>query len=523
MLQRYGIDVQPITFDTMIAEWLRDPLSQTIGLKRLALKELQVTMTEITDLIGTGKKQISMSQVAIDRAAPYAAADAVVTRKLVPKLAEKLQRQPGDPDIDPLWGTPNPPAPMDVLNTIEIPLIPVVASMEQAGVLVDTAFLSRMSKELNDMLLALETEIYELSGAPFNINSPKQLNDILFGKLGLKAQGIRKTSHGVSTAADVLDSLRGEHPVVEKILNYRELSKLKGTYVDALPAMINPRTGRLHTDFNQMGASTGRMSSSNPNLQNIPIRTDIGREVRGAFVVPDGMCLLSVDYSQVELRIMAHITREPTLLEAFAQGQDIHAVTAAIVHNVPIEQVTKSQRNFAKRVNFGILYGMGAHRLARESDLTYAQAEDFIRTYFQRLPGVREYLDKAKELAKRTYLTTLFGRRRWFPGLTGSTGNRNQMAQAEREAINMPIQGTAADIMKMAMVNVFHKLERRKLGAKMMLQVHDELVLEVPETNLRETAALVLETMEGVYDLAAPLRAHAQYGANWRDLEQVPL
>ncbi|HLU09270.1 MAG TPA: DNA polymerase I, partial [Oceanobacillus sp.] len=346
MMQRFGIDVQPIAFDTMIAEWVRDPLSQTIGLKRLALKELQVTMTEITKLIGTGKKQIPMSQVPIDLAAPYAVADAVTTHRLVPILEQRLQRQPGDPDVDPLWGTENPPAPIDVFRNIEIPLIPVIAAMEQTGVLLDTAYLDLMSKDLNDRLLALEAEIYELSGTRFNINSPKQLNDVLFGTLGLKAQGIRKTSHGVSTAADVLESMRGEHLVIDKILNYRELSKLKGTYVDALPALINPRTGRVHTDFNQTGASTGRMSSSNPNLQNIPIRTEIGREVRRAFIVPDGMCLLSVDYSQVELRIMAHITREPSLLEAFAQGQDIHAVTAALVHNVPIEQVTKTQRNF---------------------------------------------------------------------------------------------------------------------------------------------------------------------------------
>lgn len=523
MLQRYGIDVSPITFDTMIAEWVRDPLSQELGLKRLAQKELHISMTEITDLIGTGKKQIPMSEVPIDRAAPYAAADAVATFKLVDVLAPKLQPREDDPDVDPLWGTPNPPAPIDVFNKLEIPLIPVLASMQESGVLLDTEYLYQMSGSLNDMLVSLEQEIFDLSGyGTFNINSPKQLNDVLFGKLGLKSQGIRKTAHGVSTAADVLDNMRGDHPVVDKILEYRELSKLKGTYVDALPALINPRTGRVHTHFNQSGASTGRLSSNNPNLQNIPIRTEVGREVRRAFIVPDGVCLLAVDYSQVELRIMAHVTREPTLLEAFAQGQDIHAATAALVNNVPIEQVTKSQRSFAKRVNFGILYGMGAFRLARESDLTLPQAEAFIKTYFERLPGVRAYLDKAKHLAYTNgYLTTLFGRRRTFPGL--KHGNRNIQTSAEREAINMPIQGTAADIIKQAMITLHSELERREPGARMILQVHDELVLEVPEDRLTAAAALVVETMEGACELAAPLRTNAQYGTNWRDLEPVAL
>jgi DNA polymerase-1 len=524
MMQRYGIDVKPITFDTMIAEWVRDPLNGNLGLKRLAAAELSVHMTPITELIGTGKNQIQMSHVPIESAAPYAAADAVATYKLVDVIREKLLRQDDDPDVDALWGTPNPPDPIDVFNTLEIPLIPVLADMEMAGVLLDTDFLRVMSVGLNDMLRKLEEEVFELSGGfgNFNINSPKQLNEVLFGKLGLKAQGIRKTAHGVSTAADVLDNMRGEHPIIDKILQFRELSKLKGTYVDALPALINPRTGRVHTNYNQAGSATGRMSSSNPNLQNIPIRTEVGREVRRAFIVPDGICLLSVDYSQVELRIMAHITREPALLEAFAQGQDIHAATAATVYNVPIETVTKSQRNFAKRVNFGLLYGMGAHRLARESDLTYAQAEDFINTYFERLPGVRAYLDKAKQLAyQKGYLTTLFGRRRFFPGLTH--GNHNTRATAEREAINMPIQGTAADIIKKAMIALHSELQRRKTGARMILQVHDELVLEVPERELQDTAALVVRTMEDACDLAAPLRTSAQYGTNWRDLEPVPL
>jgi DNA polymerase-1 len=380
-----------------------------------------------------------------------------------------------------------------------------------------------MGARLTGILHDCEQEVFDLSGGygEFNINSPKQLNDVLFGKLGLKAQGIRKTAHGFSTAADVLDQMRGEHPIIEKILQYRELSKLKGTYVDALPALINPETGRVHTSFNQTGSSTGRLSSSNPNLQNIPMRTDLGRDVRGAFITPPGMTLLGVDYSQVELRIMAHVSQEPTLIEAFHQGQDIHATTAALVNGIPLDQVTKDMRGFAKRVNFGLLYGMGAFRLARDSNLTLAEADAFIKAYFERLPRVRDYLDKAKRLAATEgYLTTLFGHRRYFPALQG-TGNRQLKAAAEREAINMPIQGTAADIIKKAMVTLHHELPRRGLHSRMILQVHDELVFETPIDELQETAALVVATMEGAADLLAPLRANAQAGANWRDMEPV--
>ncbi len=522
VLQRYGIDVSPITFDTMIAEWLRDPINGNFGLKRLALVELRRHMTDIDALIGSGKNQITMDAVNIELAAPYAAADAACTYALVEALRPKLARDDKTPAVDPLWGTPHPPTPIDVFERLEMPLVPVIAAMEEAGVLLDVEALSHMSVELGEIMAALEEEIYELAGGygSFNINSPKQLNDVLFGKLGLSAQGVRKTTHGFSTAADVLDNLRGEHPIIAKILDYRELSKLKGTYVDAFPALINPRTGRVHTSYNQAGSSTGRLSSSNPNLQNIPIRTETGREVRRAFIAPPGMCLLAVDYSQVELRIMAHVSKDPTLLSAFEQGQDIHAATAAIVNSIPIDQVTREQRIFAKRVNFGLLYGMGAFRLARDSDLTLAQANEFIRTYFARLPNVQVYLDHAKQLAyDMGYLTTLFGRRRSFPGL--HHGNHNVRQQAEREAINMPIQGTAADIIKKAMIELYPQVDR--LNARMILQVHDELVLEVPENRVEEAARVVVDVMEGACKLDAPLRAKASAGTNWRDVEDVKI
>ena len=522
VLQRYGVDVAPITFDTMIAEWLRDPVNGNFGLKRLAFAVLEKRMTPIETLIGTGRNQVTMDQVKIEFAAPYAAADAAMTYALVEKLRPRLERDGKTPEVDPLWGTPNPPTPIDVLNTIEMPLLPVVTHIQQAGVLIDGAALKQMSLDLGELLAQLEDEIYALSGGygKFNVNSPKQLNDVLFGKLGLSPAGLKKTTHGFSTAADVLENMRGDHPIIAKILEYRELSKLKGTYVDAFPALINPRTGRLHTTYNQAGSATGRLSSSNPNLQNIPVRTETGREVRRAFIAPPGMKLLSVDYSQVELRIMAHVSKEPTLLAAFEQGQDIHAATAAIVHNIPIEAVTKNQRNFAKRVNFGLLYGMGAFRLARDSELTLAQANDFIKTYFDRLPNVQVYLDTAKQLAyDMGYLTTLFGRRRTFPGL--HEANRNVRMQAEREAINMPIQGTAADIIKKAMIELEPKLA--DFNARMILQVHDELVLEVPEDRVQDAARVVVDVMEGVYELDAPLRANAAAGTNWRDVEEVAI
>ncbi len=522
MLQRYGIDVSPITFDTMIAEWLRDPVDGNFGLKKLAFALLKKNMTTIDTLIGSGKNQITMDSVSIDLAAPYAAADAAMTYALVEKLQPRLVRDPNAPEVDPLWGTPNPPSLQDVMEKIEMPLVPVLASIERKGVLLDTAALKQMSGELGETLAQLEEKIYEDAEGygKFNINSPKQLNDVLFGKLGLSAEGVRKTTHGFSTAADVLENMRGKHPIIEKILEYRELSKLKSTYLDTLPLLINPRDGRVHTSYNQAGSANGRLSSINPNLQNIPIRTETGRQVRKAFIAPPGMCLLSVDYSQVELRIMAHVSKEETLLEAFEQGLDIHAATAAIVNNVPIEQVTKEQRIFAKRVNFGLLYGMGAFRLARDSELTFAQAQHFIEDYFARLPRVKQYLETAKQLAyDNGYLTTLYGRRRFFPGLHAGAAAVRQ--QAEREAINMPIQGTAADIIKRAMITLEPQLAR--FGAHMILQVHDELVLEVPEDRVQETAKLVVSVMEGASQLDAPLRANAAAGTNWRDVEEVAM
>ncbi|RMG71903.1 MAG: DNA polymerase I, partial [Chloroflexi bacterium] len=509
---RYGIEVTPITFDTMIAEWLRDPDSKFLGLKNFAQQYLGVQMTQIEELIGSGKNQKSMAQMPIEQVSPYAAADAAITYRAAEWLRPKLEQE----NL------------LHLYNTLEMPLVPVLASMERAGVALDVAYLREMSQRLTSQLKEIEHQIYDLSGGygEFNINSPKQLNEVLFEQLNLPVEGLKRTTHGYSTDVNTLEKLRNDtgHPIILKIIDYRELSKLQSTYVDSLPELVNPHTGRIHTSYNQTGTSTGRLSSNNPNLQNIPIRTEIGREVRRAFVAPPGKLLLSVDYSQVELRVMAHISQDKTLLEAFAQDQDIHAATAAAVFGVPLEEVTYEQRSFAKRVNFGLMYGMGAFRLARDSDLTLAEAEKFIQQYFKRLPNVERYIRETKEKArKQGYLETLFGRKRRFNALYnaahGGRVSQQIVAAEERAAINMPIQGTAADIMKRAMIDVYAALKDKP--AFMILQVHDELVLEVPEDALQMTRDLVVQIMEQAFQLDAPLKANAQAGSNWRDMQPL--
>ena len=512
VMRRYGIDVTPITFDTMIAEWLLDPLSKNLGLKNLVFARLKddegrpIYMTPITDLIGTGKKQITMDRVAVDQVAPYAAADAAMTYRLAGLLQSELESE----------------GLTDLYQTLEMPLIPVLADMQQTGVILDVAYLAQMQQELEAQLKLLEADIRALADKPdLNVNSPKQLSEVLFEKLRLPSKGVRKTKTGRSTDAATLESLKNAHEIIPKLLEYRELAKLQGTYVEALPGLVNPKTGRVHTSYNQTGTSTGRLSSSNPNLQNIPIRTELGREVRRAFLAPQGMKLLAVDYSQVELRVLAHISRDETLVDAFRQDQDIHAATAAAVNNITVEDVTYDQRSFAKRVNFGLIYGMGAFRLARDSDLTRAEAESFIKIYFERMPKVQEYIENTKlEAQNPEGLQTLLGRRRTFPSLLPDSRSGRQIKQAEeRAAINMPIQGTAADILKKAMIDLYNALNDGGFNAKMVLQVHDELVLQVPDDEVEQTRQLVVEVMESAYPLDPPLKANAQVGPNWRDMD----
>jgi DNA polymerase-1 len=507
MLARYGLRVAPLAFDSMIAEWVINPNSRNLGLKNLAWVRKDIRMTHIEELIGKGRKQITMAEVLAEEAAAYAAMDAAVVLSLVPELKEELESHHGT----------------QLFETIEMPLISVLADMEMAGVALDVDYLQRMSQKLNTRLSEIEQKVYQSVGEPFNLNSPQQLSDALFNRLRLEPPDrTAKTSTGFySTSADVLEALRDKHEAVNWVLEYRELSKLSSTYVDALPAQVNNHTGRVHTSFNQTGAVTGRIASSDPNLQNIPIRTEIGRQVRNAFIADEGNFLLSVDYSQIELRIVAHMADDQAMLAAFRAGQDIHAATAAAIFGVSIDAVSKEQRRRAKGINFGLIYGMSAYGLTRYTDLTLAESEDFMEAYFRQFPGVKRYLDNMRRsAAEQGYVETLLGRRRYFPGLKNQS-NRNIRNREEREAINAPIQGTAADIMKIAMLGVPPALLESGLSAQMLLQVHDELVLECPQEELHKTAAIIQKVMEGAYNMKVPLRTEARYGMNWG--EMIPL
>jgi DNA polymerase I len=375
-----------------------------------------------------------------------------------------------------------------------------------------------MSEVINDRLDELTAEIYRLAGHEFNIASTQQLGQVLFDELGLPV--VRRIKTGYSTAQDVLDALAGKHEMIGLILEYRQYEKLRGTYVDALRGLIHPDTGRVHTSFNQTATSTGRLSSSDPNLQNIPVRTELGRQVRRAFVAPEGHLLLGCDYSQVELRVLAHVSQDPEMLAAFRRDEDIHATTAAAIYGVALEEVTSEQRSMAKAINFGLMYGMSSFGLANRTSLDISQAEVFIQTYFQRFQKVKEYLDETIRLAtEKGYVETLLGRRRYFPELSMPGGNAQIRRGAERAAVNMPIQGSAADIIKLASIVLHRRLLERGLGAALLLQVHDELVLEVPEEELDQTRDLVVETMSGAYALSVPLKVDVGVGKNWMEMK----
>jgi DNA polymerase-1 len=512
-----GVEVAGLSWDTMIAEWLISP-SGDHGLKRVAFRRLGVEMTPISELIGTGSKQITMAQVPIERAAPYAAADADMTLRLVPLQEPEL----GQTEARRLF------------DELEMPLVPVIAAMEQAGIALDTDTLNAMAADLEENLSGLETDINDHIGVPININSTQQLSQALFDRLGLPTAGLKKTKSGhYSTAANVLEGLKGQHPIIGLILQHREISKLLSTYVRALPKLVNPRTGRIHTSFNQAGTVTGRLSSSNPNLQNIPMRTEQGRKVRLAFVAArapgesaaERWRLVAADYSQVELRVLAHLCQDQAMIEAFHRGLDIHATTAAAVYGLDFDAVSPEQRSFAKRVNFGLLYGMSSFRLARETGMPRDEADRFVRDYFDRFPGIKKYLDETRlRAAEQGYVETLLGRRRYFPILQGQVRGRQasvRRAAAEREAINMPIQGSAADIMKIAMRRVYDALREGDFRARILLQVHDELVLETPDDEVQPVAALLRQQMSGAYELAVPLKVDVKVGQNWYEMENL--
>jgi len=504
VLERYHLKPVPITFDTLLAEWLVNPASRNLGLKDMAGHYLDASMTHIEELIGRGKNQHTMAEVPVSEAAPYAAADAEVVLRLMPILQAEMEK---------VGAT-------RLFNEIEMPLIEVLASMEREGIALNAPLLQEMSKDLAKRMAEMEDNIYKQTGYSFNINSTQQLSKALFETLHLEPPDRRKkTASGhYSTSADVLEELRGQHPVVDLILEYRELAKLKSTYLDALPLEINPETGRVHTSFSQTGSVTGRLASSEPNLQNIPTRSELGRLVRNGFVASEGNLLLSVDYSQIELRILAHMSGDEAMLEAFRQGHDIHAATAAAIYGVPLQSVTKDMRRNGKTINFGLVYGMSPFGLSRSTNLTLAEAENFVKAYFQQFPGVKRYLDGMRRTAaQQGYVETLLGRRRYFPNLSAQA-NINIRNREEREAINAPIQGTAADIMKLAMIKLPPVLIREDCKARLLLQVHDELVLEVASEEIKPAARLVRKVMEEAYPLSIPLETEARSGTTWGNL-----
>ena len=499
LLANYGIDPYGvIDHDTIISAHLLGKTRTQLGLKPLALEFLGREMTEIKELIGTGRNQKTFNEVDITDATPYAAADADCTLQLRKKFEPPLAQR----DLEGL------------LSDVELPLIPVLVDMQRQGVRLDAGILHEMSRDLREQLERIEADLYNDIGHAVNINSPKQLSDLLFGELGLPTT--RRTKSGYSTDANALESLKGMHPVVDRILDYRQVSKLKSTYVDALPGMVNERTGRIHTSYHQTGSDTGRLSSSDPNLQNIPVRTELGRQVRRAFVADSGCQLLSADYSQIELRVLAHLSQDPSLLEAFRRGEDIHAATASQMFNVPINDVDGEQRRIAKVLNFGVIYGLGPYGISQQTGFSREEGRNFIDTYLSRYPGINDYLDSVKnETRSNMYAETLLGRRRYFPDIQST--NHNVRAGAERMAINMPIQGTAADIMKKAMINVQARMQREQMRSKMILQVHDELVFEVPDDEMDHMTALAMDEMPAALDLDVTLKVEVKSGHSWGD------
>ena len=498
MMRRYGVRPAGAFFDTMVAHYLLQP-EQRHNMDYLAEIYLGYKTIHIEELIGPkGKGQRSMRDVAPEQVCPYAAEDADITLQLKNRLEAELARE----GMEPLF------------YDIEMPLVRVLAEMEICGVRIDTEALRRSSADLGKRLAAIEQEIYELAGTPFNISSARQVGEILFERLKIDEKA-RKTKTGqYSTTEEVLEKLRYRHPVVDKILTYRGLRKLLSTYIDALPELINPATGKIHTSFNQTVTATGRLSSSNPNLQNIPIRDDEGREIRRAFIPEEGALFFSADYSQIELRIMAHLSGDPAMTEAFVSGHDIHAATAAKIYKVGIDEVTKEMRRKAKTANFGIIYGISTFGLAERLNIPRSEAKQLIDGYFETFPRVKQYMEQSIEVAReKGYVETLNGRKRMLPDI--NSHNSVVRGYAERNAINAPIQGSAADIIKIAMVRIFDRFEREGLQAKMILQVHDELNFTVPLTEIGTVSRIVKEEMERAATLRVPLIADTGTGSNW--------
>jgi len=498
VLDRAGWDVKGIFFDTMIASWLDNPDRRRHGLDEMASELFGHTMISYKELTKRGREQVSFVEVPVEEASTYSCEDADVTFRAVEPLAAGLKEK----------------GLVDLFDEVEMPLVTVLNDMEMAGVLLDTGLLAGISRDLGERLKDLESRIHEGAGHPFNINSPRQLGQVLFTELGLPP--VKKTKTGYSTNDEVLLELSEKHHLPAMVRDYRSVAKLKSTYVDALPKLIHPNTGRIHTSFNQTATATGRLSSSDPNLQNIPIRTDEGRRIREAFVSPEGMVLLSADYSQIELRVLAHLSGDRNLVEAFRKGEDIHARTARQVLGADEDAVEPELRRRAKVINFGIIYGMSAYGLSRELGVSPGEAAAIIEGYFDVYSGVREFTERTLDQAReRGYVQTLLNRRRNLPELTSKNPNTRQYG--ERMAVNTPIQGTAADLIKVAMLRVHEGLAREVPGTRMLLQVHDELVFEVPEGQTQKAGAFITEVMEGVMDLEVPLVVDVEWGKNWAE------
>lgn len=506
VLRRAGVNLSPLAFDTMVASYVLEAGERNHNLDDLAQRYLQHQNISIESLIGAGKNQRRMDEAPLADVADYAAEDADVALRLVPLLAAGIARD----GLEKLY------------REVELPLIEVLAELELNGIRVDTARLAELSGEYGRRMTVLEGEIHELAGGAFNVASPKQLAEILFERLKLPV--VKRTKTGPSTDADVLEELATLHPLPAKIIEYRQYAKLKGTYVDALPAMVHPQTGRVHASFNQVVAATGRLSSSDPNLQNIPIRTREGREIRSAFLPgQDGWLLLAADYSQIELRVLAHFCQDEELCRAFAADEDIHARVAAQVYSVPLESVTGEMRRTAKAVNFGVIYGQSPFGLARQLGIGQDEAAAFIDQYFARYRGVEGFLAQVlADCRKKGYVETILGRRRAIQGVRPdalSSGRNRQLTLPERTAVNTVIQGSAADLIKLAMLAIHRRLQRERLAARMLLQIHDELVFEVPPNETTILAQLVVKEMTDVLSLRAPLKVDVKTGRNWADVE----
>ncbi len=498
LLANSGVQLRGIAGDNMIASYLLNPSKHRHSLEELSREYLDRQVITYSDVAGSGAKAIPFSQVEVGKACRYSCEDADLTLLLANLLMPKIEADGF----------------AELFHGVEIPLIEVLAAMEKNGVRLDLLLLEALSREFEKQMEKTSEEVFELAGESFNINSPQQLGKVLFERL--KLPGGKRTKTGYSTDMDVLNELSKDFPLPAKVLEYRSLSKLKSTYVDALPQMVHPKTGRVHTSFNQTVTATGRLSSSDPNLQNIPIRSPEGRRIREAFIPEEGRLILSADYSQIELRILAHLSRDPFLIATFEQDRDVHAATAAEIFHVTPDRVNPEMRRLAKVINFGIIYGMSAFGLAKELGTEPSVAQAYIANYFQKYHGVRDYIDRSLEAAReKGYVTTLMNRRRYLPDI--KSANRSVRQFAERIAVNAPIQGTAADLIKVAMIRVHRRLSREGRQTKLIIQIHDELVFEVPESELEGIRAMVKEEMEGVAELVIPLKVDIGMGKNWAE------